>query len=573
MNQQTIPDNNLPVYLQKYKVHISDGKDNESKAGSVKYTTVGAIPSNVKNERIWNFDLSGTLKPNIDKYHIVYDFKDVDYKDKNIIFKNIVSGTFNICDQVFDASKIIGSNYTFSDKDSTLTIIIGITKFGFRLKKETLFNYQLNINDDTSSRLFTIPIGCIIANIDPDLDLEKYSDWKDMNGQLLEKNTYPELSQLTDNIWFEDENNIKLPDLQGRTIFAISASDPNKNIDPISEKATLVLNNRFGKLMPRDHTHDILTGNDSCDNNKCFVLNDLNEASQSGKAENHLNNVTDLRQTTITGQLNAENSYPPHLGVRWLIKAKQTENNIPKNTILISTDIKQGENIQDLTGYGDELFLFQQCSNFVQVFQGSESITSANISIGKKGGGTKEPLAHSHSYTTFKSDKNDCCFLGKGKQIAISSRVDPTTSNTGEDANTTSPYDFFPPFQKFYGYIATNDITDNVDSLLFFYPNQNIPFNYIEVSFSNKVFTPLLTSNISEAPLSGGILQLPEHNHQATNLILGGDITTATSGGTRQRPYKLSNILTTGNVTNFANNPLDIYPPATAYYAIKKSSD
>ena len=82
-----------------------------------------------------------------------------------------------------------------------------------------------------------------------------------------------------------------------------------------------------------------------------------------------------------------------------------------------------------------------------------------------------------------------------------------------------------------------------------------------------------MTSNISEAPLSGGILQLPEHNHRATNLILGGDITTAASGGTRQRPYKLSNILTTGNVTNFANNPLDIYPPATAYYAIKKYSD
>jgi hypothetical protein len=81
-----------------------------------------------------------------------------------------------------------------------------------------------------------------------------------------------------------------------------------------------------------------------------------------------------------------------------------------------------------------------------------------------------------------------------------------------------------------------------------------------------------LTSNISEAPPSGGILQLPEHNHKATNLILGSDIDTG-PGGTRKRPYKLSNILTTENVTNFENNPLDIYPPAVAYYAIKKSSD
>ena len=85
-----------------------------------------------------------------------------------------------------------------------------------------------------------------------------------------------------------------------------------------------------------------------------------------------------------------------------------------------------------------------------------------------------------------------------------------------------------------------------------------------------------MTSNISEAPPSGGILQLAEHNHKATNLILGTDITTPKffiGGGTpQQRPYKVSNILTIGNVTNFANNPLDIYPPGIAYYAIKKKS-
>lgn len=61
------------------------------------------------------------------------------------------------------------------------------------------------------------------------------------------------------------------------------------------------------------------------------------------------------------------------------------------------------------------------------------------------------------------------------------------------------------------------------------------------------------------------------NENQATNLILGDDITTPITGS-RQRPYKVSNILTTGNVTNFANNPLDIYPPAVAYYAIKKKS-
>ena len=60
MNQEKIPNNNLPVYFQKYKVDILDGIDNVTKAGSVTYTTVGAIPSNVKEERVWSFILTGT---------------------------------------------------------------------------------------------------------------------------------------------------------------------------------------------------------------------------------------------------------------------------------------------------------------------------------------------------------------------------------------------------------------------------------------------------------------------------------------------------------------------------------
>ena len=40
MNQETIPDNNLPVYLQKYDVNILD--DKKESVGKVLYTTVGA---------------------------------------------------------------------------------------------------------------------------------------------------------------------------------------------------------------------------------------------------------------------------------------------------------------------------------------------------------------------------------------------------------------------------------------------------------------------------------------------------------------------------------------------------
>ena len=51
MNQETIPDNNLPVYLQKYDVNILD--DKKDSVGKVLYTTTGAIPSNEKEKRVW----------------------------------------------------------------------------------------------------------------------------------------------------------------------------------------------------------------------------------------------------------------------------------------------------------------------------------------------------------------------------------------------------------------------------------------------------------------------------------------------------------------------------------------
>ena len=152
MSKPTIPDNNLPVYLQQYQVHILDAKDNESKAGSVKYTTVGAIPSNIKNERVWAFNLTGTLKPNKDKYHIVYDFSKVEsaYRVK---FKDFVSGTFTICGRVLDATKLIRDSYTYSLEDLTVIIELDTSRFDFRIKKETLFSFALNINDDTGIQI------------------------------------------------------------------------------------------------------------------------------------------------------------------------------------------------------------------------------------------------------------------------------------------------------------------------------------------------------------------------------------------------------------------------------------
>ena len=156
MTEKEIPPQNLPIYLQKYKVDIYPEKE-ETKVGDVSYTTVGAIPSNEPLARVWALNLTGVLAPNVEKYRIVYDFSEVDYEDY-ITFKNKVSGTFNICGRVLDASKIIGQNYTYSDKNRTLTIELDTSKWNFRLKKTTLFSYQLNLNDnDCSGACFGTP--------------------------------------------------------------------------------------------------------------------------------------------------------------------------------------------------------------------------------------------------------------------------------------------------------------------------------------------------------------------------------------------------------------------------------
>ena len=63
-----------------------------------------------------------------------------------VTFENDLSGTFRICGRVMDASKIM--TYEYSEKESTLTILINRKKWGFRLRKSTLFSYNLNLDDE-----------------------------------------------------------------------------------------------------------------------------------------------------------------------------------------------------------------------------------------------------------------------------------------------------------------------------------------------------------------------------------------------------------------------------------------
>lgn len=142
--QQVIPDENIPIYLQKFTVSIEDDLNNI--VGNEIYNTVGAIPSNVPFKRVWSLNLTGELSSHAEKYFIIYDFSGVDFEYKNqVSFENIITGIFFICGRIMDARKFI--SYSFSDEKFLLKLEIDTRKWDFRIKKPTTFSYELKLND------------------------------------------------------------------------------------------------------------------------------------------------------------------------------------------------------------------------------------------------------------------------------------------------------------------------------------------------------------------------------------------------------------------------------------------
>ena len=168
-----INENNLPIYLQNYKVTIlcydnyagkisdncdfskfgccADGitpKKNRNGSncvplcGTARYNTVSVNPSNEKRKRVWNFKTSGSLKRHDGDYIIQYNFKDVDYNGQ-ISFENKISGTLNICDRILNMSKI--SSFIFDNATKRLTITL---KLNFRISASTLFSFSTSINSN-----------------------------------------------------------------------------------------------------------------------------------------------------------------------------------------------------------------------------------------------------------------------------------------------------------------------------------------------------------------------------------------------------------------------------------------
>ena len=150
--QNTIPQNNLPIYLQEYTVSVLGNLTSldctvapEDEVGTIQYSTLGVIPSNKKDARVWDLKASGTLKPHDKDYIIHYDLSKVNY-DGKVTFENPLSGVITVCGRVISISK---KNATWfpCEETKTVSIIIDQSRWGFSIKKETPFSMDIQLDD------------------------------------------------------------------------------------------------------------------------------------------------------------------------------------------------------------------------------------------------------------------------------------------------------------------------------------------------------------------------------------------------------------------------------------------
>ena len=151
--ENTIPQNNLPIYLQNYTIFVLGNLTSldcsvspKDEVGTIEYSTLGVIPSNKKDARVWDLKASGTLKPHDKDYIIHYDLSKVDY-DGKVTFENQLSGVITVCGRVISISK---KNATWlpCEDTKTVSIILDQSRWGFSITKDTPFSLDIQLDDD-----------------------------------------------------------------------------------------------------------------------------------------------------------------------------------------------------------------------------------------------------------------------------------------------------------------------------------------------------------------------------------------------------------------------------------------
>lgn len=410
---------------------------------------------------------------------------------------------------------------------------------------------------DSESFKEVLPIGIIIANADPNLDLTG-TDWRELNGDIVSKEEYPELYDLTEGIWGSGGTglDISLPDLQARTIFVLSQND-SKNVEPVfSQKISL--NQQFGRLEPYKHHHAMI--GDMCDGTK-FKAGNGSAPYYSGP-----NNFTSSESGVTSND--AQKAFPPYLGIRWIIKAsKQYPATIPKGSIIMTYSGNQytDSRLQDFDD--DSFFLFQETTQYCDLFKGCTDQPCATIKVGERNGDpNKNFLCHTHPYKYCdKSRETIVCLFGCDSNSAkeVDGRGNYATSDTKSNNPKQTDYDVYPPFKKYSVYSTNENISNNwFKDMIFFYPSKTIPFGYEDLKI-DTVHTPLLSNN-TQIPETGGKMSITEHSHN-TNYGSTSEGVMVYSGSDGFGKSKSD--CETGDAPE-NKNQLDVYPPSTAFYGI-----
>ena len=97
----TIPDQNLPVYLQKFTVTAP-----QATSFKVFYVSVGAITTNNPTRRQWSFTFDGEFYSNY-SFEIVFDFSKVEQTSYSITFEGTMKGTLTVNKILYSAENYL----------------------------------------------------------------------------------------------------------------------------------------------------------------------------------------------------------------------------------------------------------------------------------------------------------------------------------------------------------------------------------------------------------------------------------------------------------------------------------
>lgn len=157
----SIPDRNLPIYIDNFTVSIKDGQKN--------WASLCLNPTDTDFRRVWNFVLSANMFPtNEVQRHITYDLSAVQ-KTFFIDFEGPVQGFITWKGKVWDASRYM--SYTYTETETTSVILFEFSiPFCPTFTKVSPILFDIYVNDAATcgncpSSVVNFPTSVLVPNV------------------------------------------------------------------------------------------------------------------------------------------------------------------------------------------------------------------------------------------------------------------------------------------------------------------------------------------------------------------------------------------------------------------------